>query len=337
MAITAKEIAVLAGVSRGTVDRALKGRSGISAETKERILEIAEKHHYKPNLIGKALVYSGKSIQVQVVLNSIGNPFFDDVKAGIFAAADEFSDYGFQIVLSEFKGYHADELLRILNSLPDDMGQLIVTPISDSTVEKKLNQLSERGVELILLSGELENVKNAVYVGCDYLKSGMLAGRLTGLLSQGRANLFIVTGSIHHIGHAQRVDGIVKLIKNDYPDIHLRGFLENNDDDALAYAEMRSALQKHPEIDFIYITAGGVNGTLRAVREISPSARVCAFDDTPVIREALKSGSVLATICQQPYEQGYQSVKVLFDKIVAKNRVNEKIYSELYIKVDQSL
>ena len=30
MAITAKEIAELAGVSRGTVDRALKGREGVN-------------------------------------------------------------------------------------------------------------------------------------------------------------------------------------------------------------------------------------------------------------------------------------------------------------------
>lgn len=39
MAITAKEIAELAGVSRGTVDRALKGREGVNPETKERILK----------------------------------------------------------------------------------------------------------------------------------------------------------------------------------------------------------------------------------------------------------------------------------------------------------
>ena len=57
MPITAKEIAALAGVSRGTVDRALKNRPGIKEETKQRILEIAKKYNYKPHIIGKALVY----------------------------------------------------------------------------------------------------------------------------------------------------------------------------------------------------------------------------------------------------------------------------------------
>ena len=58
MAITAQKIAELAGVSRGTVDRALKNRTGVNPETKEKILEIARKYNYKPNLIGKAY-YSG--------------------------------------------------------------------------------------------------------------------------------------------------------------------------------------------------------------------------------------------------------------------------------------
>lgn len=75
MPITVKEIARLAGVSRGTVDRALKNRGGISEKTKKRILEIAEQYDYKPNIIGKALVYSGKPIHISVILNSIGNPF----------------------------------------------------------------------------------------------------------------------------------------------------------------------------------------------------------------------------------------------------------------------
>lgn len=337
MPITVKEIARLAGVSRGTVDRALKGRPGINEETKALILKIAERHSYKPNIIGKALVYSGKSISVPVILNSIGNPFFDDVKAGLQAAAEEFASYGFQLSVSEFKGYNVDELLRLLNELPKDTKRLILTPICDEKIEQKLQAMVEAGVTIVMLSGELENVKGALYVGCDYLKSGKIAGRLIGMLSHGRANLFVVTGSTQHNGHAQRVEGIKKIIDNEYPDISVSGILENLDDDDLAYGAMRSVLKEHPEIDFIYITAGGTTGTLRAVREVSPAVKVCTFDDTPVTREALRSGSVLATICQQPFEQGYQAVKVLFEKLVMKHEMCEKIYSELSIKVDQSL
>lgn len=336
LSITAKEIAAKAGVSRGTVDRALKGRSGINEETKKRILEIAQKYDYKPNIIGKALVHSGKSIKIPVILNSIGNPFFDDVKNGITAAEKEFSSYGFEIELIEFKGYDHSELLCILNNLPSDTGQLIVTPISHPDVEKKLQQMINSGIKVIMLSGELETLDNALYVGCDYLKSGKIAGRLVGMLSQGKANLFIVTGSAKHKGHMQRAKGIQEIIK-DYPGINLIGISENLDDDGLAYTDMCSVLKKHPQIDFIFITAGGVQGTLQAVQELSPNIRVCAFDETPVTRTAICTGSIMAIICQQPFEQGHQAVKALFETIIMKSEMNKKIYSELSIKVDQSL
>ena len=58
MPITEKEIAALAGVSRGTVDRALKDRPGVSPETKARVLAIAKKYNYRPNILGTALVLS---------------------------------------------------------------------------------------------------------------------------------------------------------------------------------------------------------------------------------------------------------------------------------------
>ncbi|MGN1194101.1 MAG: LacI family DNA-binding transcriptional regulator [Acutalibacteraceae bacterium] len=337
MPITVKEIAVLAGVSRGTVDRALKNRPGISEQTKKRILEIAEQYDYKPNIIGKALVYSGKPIHIAVILNSIGNPFFDDVKAGILSAQEEFESYGFKITVSEFKGYDAENLLRLLDNLPDDISNIILTPIWDRRVKEKLCTLQNRIKHIVMLSGALEGIENAVYVGCDYLKSGRIAGRVSGLISGGNANLFIINGSLQHKGHGQRVEGIKDVLKKDYPSIRLVGVAECNDDDETAYREMKKAFHEHPEIDFVYITAAGVNGTLKAVREQKKNVRVCTFDDTEITREALRKGDVLATICQQPYEQGYNSVKVLFDRIIMKKEVQSANYTQLSIKVDQSL
>ena len=58
MAVTIKQIAELAEVSRGTVDKVLNGRPGVKAETKDRVLRIAKELDYKPNYLGKALVRS---------------------------------------------------------------------------------------------------------------------------------------------------------------------------------------------------------------------------------------------------------------------------------------
>ena len=56
MAVTAQQIAELAGVSRGTVDRALHNRGRVNPEVAAEIHKIAAELGYKPNLIGQALV-----------------------------------------------------------------------------------------------------------------------------------------------------------------------------------------------------------------------------------------------------------------------------------------
>ena len=52
---TIKEIAAFAGVSRGTVDRVLNNRGGVSQKTADKIRRIMEEQNFQPNLAGMAL------------------------------------------------------------------------------------------------------------------------------------------------------------------------------------------------------------------------------------------------------------------------------------------
>ncbi len=336
MSITAQKIAELAGVSRGTVDRALKDRSGVNSKTKEKILEIAQKYEYKPNLIGKALAYSKHTIPIEVILNSIGNSFFEEVKKGIIAAEKDYSDYGIKINLTEIKGYNTENLISTLEKLPRNAKNIILTPVEDSKLTEKINEMIANGVNVITLSSDIAKSNRLSYVGCDYLKSGETAGRLVGLLSGGNAKLCIVTGSSLHTGHRMRVQG-VQNITCEYNNISIVDVIENNDDNDRAYYAMKDVLQKKEEIDFVCITAGGVTGTLKAIKESNRKIKVCSFDDTETTRKAMLNGEILATICQQPFEQGYNAVKSIFEAVVAKTDIPEYQYSQLYIKVDKSL
>ena len=55
MAVTVKQIAELANVSRGTVDRVLNNRSGVSEATRQKVLKIAKELHYEPNFLAKSV------------------------------------------------------------------------------------------------------------------------------------------------------------------------------------------------------------------------------------------------------------------------------------------
>lgn len=76
--ISSLELARLCGVSQGTVDRALHGRAGIRATTRERILEVARQAGYRPNPAARELI-TGVSRTVGAVVPSVNNLFFMDV------------------------------------------------------------------------------------------------------------------------------------------------------------------------------------------------------------------------------------------------------------------
>src|ERR1035441_673895 len=66
------QIAELAGVSIGTVDRALHGRPGINDETRQRVLDIAKKIGYRPNLavladLAQALGKEGSPVRLCLI------------------------------------------------------------------------------------------------------------------------------------------------------------------------------------------------------------------------------------------------------------------------------
>jgi len=84
--VSIKQIADLAGVSRGTVDRALNDRYGIDPDLKARILKIATDLGYRSNRAGKMLSIRKSPLRIGVQMPSIGNDFFLDIEQGLQAA-----------------------------------------------------------------------------------------------------------------------------------------------------------------------------------------------------------------------------------------------------------
>ena len=67
---TIKDIADLAGVSRGTVDRVLNNRGAVNSQTAEKIMEIVRALDYRPNKAGTDLAAQKKTYRIGVILFS---------------------------------------------------------------------------------------------------------------------------------------------------------------------------------------------------------------------------------------------------------------------------
>jgi LacI family transcriptional regulator len=98
---TLLDIAKALGTSIGTVHRALHDHPGVSAETRARVLEVARKLGYRPNLAARFLS-SGRTLRVSVNTLQGTTSFWDEVRAGIREASASYPLENFEV---EFRTY----------------------------------------------------------------------------------------------------------------------------------------------------------------------------------------------------------------------------------------
>lgn len=321
MSVTIKQIAEICGVSRGTVDRVLNGRGRVSPEKAALILKSAKQLGYKPNLAGKALAARKKAYVIGVILPAVGNTFFDDVIAGMTQAQSELSDYGVKVLVKTIKGYDSALLHKEIKSLRSNINALILAPTNDDLIINEINKLVEDGICVINVNNDVEHSNRQCYVGSDYYKGGQIACGLMGLLIKGNAKVAILTGSRNVLGHNMRIEGFKNIMQQKYSRFEIIGIAETTDDDEIAYSATSKLIDEHPEINSIFIVAAGSYGVYKAIQEskTGDGITVISFDIIPQTKEMMDSGIVKATICQQPFVQGYESVKIAFYYLV--NRI----------------
>lgn len=315
MSITSKELAVLAGVSRGTVDRALNHRGGVRPAVQQRIEALAKEYGYSPNRAGKALV-TRDPVRIGVLMHSVGNPFFDEVKQGFDQAVAEYPDFPIQVTLDEIKGYSFDEQIKRIQQLVEQgIDGLLLTPISHPEVVAQLNDLADKGLPVIALNNDIE-ARRLCYVGCDYFSSGRTAAQMMGYLCAGEGTVAIVTGSLSMLGHRQRIEGFRSQLSADFPSMTLVNVVENNDDDHFS-AEVVEGLMKQHSLRGIYFgAAGAAAGSRTACALAQGPLSIVVSDAVPAVARLIESGAVQAAIGQQPVEQGYRAIRTLIEHLL---------------------
>lgn len=341
MRVTIKKIAEVAGVSRGTVDRALNDRTGVKEEVREKIKRIAKELGYKPNPAAKALAdnrYTTKKIGI--LINAEGNPFFDEVMRGVMAALEKLEEFGMQSSLKTMKGYDVETQVKLLDELVEEqVGGIVLTPINTIEIAKKIDRLKEKGIEVITINTDVLGSSRMAYVGCQYKKSGTVAAGVMGMMNPGHPETYaIISSTRRNLAVERRVQGIVETLEKDFPMITVAEVLENQDSEEMSYELVKGLLGRMDGLDGICFAGAGCQGGIQAILDSGKKLKIVTYDLTPCTRQALKDNIVAATICQEPYKQGYEGVTMMQDYLLWNVRPKkEKHHTDVTIVTKYSI
>lgn len=330
---TIKEIAALAGVSRGTVDRVLNNRGSVNPATAAKINGIAKALDYKPNKAGLVLAAQKKKLKLGVILFSTDNPFFADVLKGVYEKAEDLSGYNCTVLIKQIP-INVDAQLNAIDELiHEEVNGIALAPHNDDRIRIRINLLYEQGIPVVTLNTDIENSKRIAYVGSNYTKSGATAAGLLRLMTHDTVQIGIITGSSNILCHTERIVGFTETLKPYQEHIHIVSVVETQDDEIESYEQTVRLLQEHPEINALFFAAGGVYGGCRAITSLGLSHKLCviAFDKADTTEHFLQEGVLSAVICQQPRTQGKKPLELLFAYLTA-GELPEKEYN--YTAVD---
>ena len=170
-----KDLADLAGVSTGTVSRALAGSSLISLKTREKIKALADEHGFRPNALARNLrTRKTGAIGVLIPLGHetgqhISDPFFITM---LGLLADLLTERGYDLLLSRVIPQNGGWLEEFVGSGRVD--GLIVIGQSDQAAT--LDAVADRYKPLVVWGGHFDGQRHCT-VGSDNFAGGAMAAR----------------------------------------------------------------------------------------------------------------------------------------------------------------
>lgn len=275
------ELARIAGVSAGTVSRALADKSLVNKDTRERIQALAREHGFRPNQMARRLRTQQTGV-IGVVIplgherrQHISDPFFMTLFGYL---ADELTESGHDLMLSRVIPGDDEWLDRIVDSGMLD-GALVIGQSNQFDV---IERVAEHYRPLVVWGSHREGQAQCT-VGVDNAAGGTLAARR--LLARGARKLAFF-GDTNGPEIAERLRGVERAIEGQ-SDVSLATFPTH-----LASDEMASQIAAH--LDALGSSLDGVvcasdviaMTTIRLLHErgisVPDKVAVTGFDDLPI-------------------------------------------------------
>lgn len=342
--ITIKEIASLAKVSIGTVDRVIHNRSGVSKKTSERIRKLLKEHDFKLNDVASKLA-NRKRYKLATLLPSYDdqNLFWKSPYLGILKAKEEVGFYGIQTVTYSFNQFDVSNYILAFNSLMESKPDaVILVPTFKEETKEIVVRLEQENIPYLFLNTDIEGCKNIAFVGQDSLKSGNLVAKLMHV-SLGVFPEFLVVKVRKNINNyhaiSNRIEGFNQYFEEKKIKVksHSLTFDTLKDTD-LVKEKLASFFKVNPEVRGLYMPSSQIAILVNSLAsEKLNGLTLIGHDTTESNIRCLKEDKVAFLISQKPFNQGYDAVSIISDFLLQNKLPSQKKYSPLEIITKENI
>lgn len=318
--LTIKQIAELAGVSAGTVDRVLHNRGRVSAKALAAIQSVLDTQSYKYNLHTSAVAFKKTRKSLHIVISipySAEGEYWDLIKSGFDKAFREYGDISIKSEYCFFDQFNSLSCREVFQSIASKTCSAVILGTTFTEETRELcGQLDERGVPYIFVDGMVSGTHPIASFMVDQDICGRLLARLMDGLTPGGKELAILLpkriGTQISNNSASRLEAFRSYFEGRTPGRTLKEGFFSTENASVVDSEISSFLHDNPSVGGIavvisagYLVADALKGS--GHDEIV----VGGFDVTAGNARCINEGTIDFLINQHPDRQGFNAVESL--------------------------
>jgi LacI family transcriptional regulator len=320
-----KEIARIAGVSIGTVDRVLHNRGSVSPGTLKKINAAIIQINYQPNFIARSLVVNKMYHFAAVVPNPDGDEYWEQTLQGFKAALEDWNHFSITVDLYQFKLNNKNSFTRAANlalkSLPDG---IVITPQFYKESIAFFDKCFKTAMPYVTFNTYMNEAKGLSFIGTDSHASGMVAADLLhmSIPSSGKIVVLHFDEDLQNSKHMlEKENGFREYFKNsEKKGPQIETIVLNNP--THNYPKELKKLAASNEVDGLFVSTSKAYEIASLVKSGKEKRlKIVGYDLLPKNIELMKKGTIDFLLNQNPLQQARTSISTLANHFIFKKKV----------------
>ncbi len=339
------DIAKMANVSVGTVDRVLHDRGRVSDEKRKRIEEVLKKINYKPNVVARFLA-SKRTFSFAVVIPTYKEgEYWELVSTGVEKAVEELSNFNVTVDYIYYDQFDDSTMSKVAEQLREnEYAGAVLSTVHKTKVMEISDILDELNIPYVFIDSNIAGRNNLAYFGTDSVVGGAIGAKL--LMSHISSNdtILIAQTQYKNLSSSMQLESRETGFRTYLKEHNFRGDIKSfvfNPNEKEIYAKQLSLTMQdlkgnvgviifnsriYELVDLIQLAKGG-----------DKIHKLIGYDTIDKNKEALKNDQISYLISQRSIQQGYESVKALSTHLIFNGSLNTHNYLSIDILVKENI
>lgn len=258
---------------------------------------------------GGTTATSGKTLKLAFITNNASD-FWTIARKGTEKADKELENAEIEFLLPS-EGTAAEQKRLVDDALAKGLDGFAISPVDPANQTQMLNDAAKQAI-VITQDSDAPNSDRICYVGTDNVAAGKQAGDVIKEALPGGGKIMLFVGKADAQNAKERAQGIRESLEGS--NVQIIDIRTDDTDRVKAKANVADTLVKYPDIAGL-VGLWSYNGPAirNAVNDANKigKVKIICFDEEDETLAGVKAGDIYATIVQQPFEFGYQSMMLL--------------------------